>query len=145
MGKPDYLYLEVNHWIVLKAANWTPQQAEDRMDALRKATRDLVRRVQANQPQWTSLSYDGRATERSIFVEGGKTFLHYACTLKAAVNREADPAVVRKAFGVLMQGAFAELSQGIYDYQRPLEDFGTKSPISYVASAGDDFSSGLTF
>ena len=64
MAKPDLLKLEIHHWVVALAEGWTAQQAEDRMDALRKATRTLVRQNQANQPQWISLRF-GEGIRRS--------------------------------------------------------------------------------
>lgn len=145
MAQPDYLYLEIHHWVNQRSTNWTEEQAEDRMDALRKATRDMVRRNQANQPHWLALGFIGRTQEIAVRTDAGKVYLHVAYTVQASVSKDEDPQTVREAIGALMQAAFANLSQGIYDFQKSVEDFGTQSPVSYVASAGDDFSGALAF
>jgi|GEM_PF-5080589 len=139
MAKSDLLFLEIHHWVIQSAAGWTEQDAENRMDALRTATRDLVRANQANQAQWVALTFAGRTQEIAVRTEAGKVYLHVAYVLQATVTANADAQAVREAIGSLMQGAFANLSQGIYDYQKSVEDFGTESPVSYVASSGDDF------
>lgn len=141
----DTLFLEIHHWVIQRATGWTEQDAEDRMDALRQATREMVRRNQANQLHWMELAFEGRSQEIAVRTDAGKVYLNIVYTLRASVSRTETPQAVREAIGALMQGAFAELSQGIYDYQKAVEDFGSESPVSYVASAGDDFSGAMTF
>ncbi len=145
MARPDKLFLEIHHWVIQRATNWTEQDAENRMDALRAATRDMVRANQANQPRWLDLSFDGRTNEIAVLTEAGKVYLHIAYTLRAGVNKAESPQAVREALAALMQGALGNLAQGVYAYQKAVEDFGSESPVSYVASAGDDFSGALTF
>lgn len=144
MAKQDILFFEIHHWVVLVAENWTAEQAEQRLNALRRETRDLVRANQANKANWSALSFEGRSNAMALRVESGKVYLHESFLLAARVGTNQDPQAAQDAIETLMK-AHLTSGQGIYGYQRDVDDFGAESPVSYVASAGADFSGGLTF
>lgn len=147
MAKSDILYFEIHHWVIQRASGgWTERDAENRLSALRAATRELVRANQANFGDlWMSLRFAGRSNATALSIDAGKVYLHEAFPLEARVGAQVNPQAVREGIWALMQGALAELAQDIYAYQVNIEDFGTRSPISYVADAGSDFSGALSF
>lgn len=138
MAKADILYFEIHHWVTVVAESWTAEDAERTLNALRRETRELVRLNQANAPNWITLAFAGRSNAMTLRTESGKVFLHEAFALAATVTQEQSPQAVQDALLVLMK-AHLTSGQGMYGYQRDVEDFGSESPVSYVASAGAEF------
>lgn len=144
MAKADLLFFEIWHWVAFVADDWTPEDAERLLNTLRQQTRDMVRANQANKPNWVTLAFAGRSETATLRTKSGKVYLTEAVTLAATVGQGQDPQAAQDAILALMK-AHLTSGQGVYGYQRDVEDFGSESPVSYVASAGADFSGALNF
>ncbi len=135
MAKVVKFFFEIEAWVIHSAPNWTPQQAENALDLIEKQITTAIEANGGTRPDWIGLAFNGRSTAMTLKDEKGRVYLSEAFPILAVVPSNAEREAIRVAITALLRGAVTAAKE-VLEYQT--RDFGTKSPVVYVASAGSD-------